>query len=89
MKKCRYGVNIEAGATYATVTGNDFTGNTTAASIGSGVRATCKISNNQGINDYITSISATPEYIGQEALVAGVWYMAIGTSSTADWKALN
>src|SRR3990167_9370082 len=89
VKKCNYGINVEEGATYATITGNDFTGNTNAAAIGLGVRATCKISNNQGINDYITSISATPEYIGQEALVSGVWYRAIGTSSTADWKALN
>lgn len=38
---------------------------------------------------YLTSVSATPAYIGQEALVAGVWYKASGTSSNADWKALN
>jgi hypothetical protein len=38
---------------------------------------------------YLTSIAAAPSYIRQEALVAGVWYKAIGTSSTSDWKALN
>ena len=38
---------------------------------------------------YATSISYTPSFIGQEALVAGVWYKAIAVASSADWKALN
>ena len=33
-----------------------------------------------------TAITETPSYKGQIAVVAGVGYMAIGTSSSADWK---
>lgn len=38
---------------------------------------------------YATSIGSVPTFVGQEALVAGVWYKAIGTSSTTDWKAIT
>ena len=38
---------------------------------------------------YITSISSAPEYLMQEALVAGVAYKAIGVSSAADWVAMT
>lgn len=38
---------------------------------------------------YLTSIAATPIYVGQESLVAGIWYKAKGVSSTSDWVALN
>ena len=31
-------------------------------------------------------ITETPLYVGQIAVVAGVGYMAVGTSSSADWK---
>jgi len=34
----------------------------------------------------LTSISATPAYVGQRAVVGGVGYMATGTASSADWK---
>lgn len=34
----------------------------------------------------LTSVSAKPDHIGQAAVVSGVGYMAVGTSSTADWK---
>lgn len=41
------------------------------------------------LSDYATSISSAPLYVGQEALVSGVWYKAVGTSSTADWKQIS
>lgn len=41
------------------------------------------------LKNYHTSIAATPYSIGQEALVSGVFYRAKGTSSAADWVALN
>lgn len=37
----------------------------------------------------LTSISATPSFIGQLASVSGIGYMATGTSSTADWKQIT
>jgi hypothetical protein len=37
----------------------------------------------------LTSIADTPEWLGQRAIVGGVPYIAMGTSSTADWKALS
>lgn len=86
----RYAINIASGASNLRILGNDFSGYGTAASlIAAGVKATSKIKDNHGITDYLTSVSATPEFIGQEALVAGIWYRAIATSSSADWKALN
>ncbi len=86
----RYGLVVESGVTYATIKDNDFRNNGTgAASIASGVMATCIIKDNQGLTNWLTSIAATPEAIGLEALVSGIWYKAIATSSTADWKALN
>lgn len=39
--------------------------------------------------EYLTSIASTPVYVGQEALVGSLWYKAIGTSSTADWKPVS
>lgn len=39
--------------------------------------------------NYITAISDVPLFIGQEALVDGVWYKSIGTSSSADWKVMT
>jgi hypothetical protein len=33
----------------------------------------------------ITSISSTPSYIGQIALVSGIMYISVNTSSSADW----
>jgi hypothetical protein len=41
------------------------------------------------VNAAITSISATPSFVGQLAVVGGVGYMAVGTSSTADWKQIT
>lgn len=38
---------------------------------------------------YSTSISSTPDYVGQEALVSGIWYKSVGVSSSADWKQIN
>jgi len=37
----------------------------------------------------LTSIAATPRFVGQFAVVAGVGYMATGTASTADWKQIT
>lgn len=37
----------------------------------------------------MTSIGATPRYVGQFAVVAGVGYIATGTASTADWKQIT
>jgi hypothetical protein len=34
----------------------------------------------------LSSVDATPSYVGQTAVVAGVGYMATGTISSADWK---
>lgn len=36
-----------------------------------------------------TSISATPAYVGQQAVVSGVAYVAVDTSSSGDWKAVT
>lgn len=44
---------------------------------------------NIGLDSFGPSVSYTPGYRGQWALVAGIWYRAAGVSSTADWKALN
>jgi hypothetical protein len=41
------------------------------------------------LTTYLNDISNTPSFIGQEALVSGVWYKAIGTSSVADWKQMT
>jgi hypothetical protein len=40
----------------------------------------------KGTYDYKTTITTAPDYIGQEALVNGNWYKAIGTSGPSDWK---
>lgn len=34
----------------------------------------------------LTSIAAAPAFVGQRAVVSGLWYDAIGTASAADWK---
>jgi hypothetical protein len=40
--------------------------------------------------DYIDkTITVIPSYIGQQAIVSGVVYIAIGISSTADWKQVS
>jgi hypothetical protein len=39
--------------------------------------------------EYITSISSVPLFIGQEALVSGIWYKSIGTTSVSDWKQIT
>jgi hypothetical protein len=38
---------------------------------------------------YLTSISDKPTFIGQEALVNGIWYKSIATSSPSDWKQIT
>ena len=38
------------------------------------------------LSEVATAITGTPSYIGQIAVVGGVCYMAVGTSSSADWK---
>lgn len=85
---CSYGLNIVGGTNY-TIVGNNFAGNTTPSTIASSTKASSIIKNNQGVTEYETSVASTPDFIGQEALVAGIWYKAIATSSSADWKALN
>ena len=40
----------------------------------------------QQLRQVATAITGTPSYTGQIAVVAGVGYMAVGTSSSADWK---
>ena len=40
----------------------------------------------QQLKQVTTVITETPLYVGQIAVVAGVGYMAVGTSSSADWK---
>lgn len=35
---------------------------------------------------HLTSVAATPAYVGQEALVNGIWYEAIAASAATDWK---
>ena len=37
-------------------------------------------------NSLATSIGSTPRFVGQHAVVAGEAYIAVGTSSSADWK---
>jgi Endopolygalacturonase len=50
---------------------------------------------NQGTNNtivqsgFLSSVAATPNFIGQQAIVSGVGYMAVGTSSSADWKQIT
>lgn len=40
-------------------------------------------------NEYIvTSVTNIPSFVGQRALVAGVWYMAKGTTASTDWVAI-
>ena len=36
-----------------------------------------------------TDISVNPIYVGQEAIVDGIWYKAIGTSSPTQWKQIT
>ncbi|MEK4452294.1 MULTISPECIES: right-handed parallel beta-helix repeat-containing protein [unclassified Paenibacillus] len=38
---------------------------------------------------YSTSISSTPDYVGQEALVSGIWYKSVGVTSSVDWKQIT
>lgn len=87
VKARKYGIEIASGASYATITSNDFRGNNTAnALIAAGVKATSIIKDNQGLVDYENSVSGTPDFIGQRAYVGGHEYVAVGTSSSADWK---
>jgi hypothetical protein len=37
----------------------------------------------------LSSISATPQYTGQMAVVGGQGYIAVGTTGTADWKQIT
>lgn len=39
--------------------------------------------------DVHTSIASTPSFIGQLAVVGALGYMAVGTSSSADWKQIT
>ena len=43
----------------------------------------------QQLKQVATAITETPSYTGQLAVVAGVGYMAVGTSSSADWKQIT
>lgn len=45
----------------------------------------------QALNDKVTAtvITEIPLYVGQIAVVAGVGYIATGTSSTSDWKQIT
>jgi len=79
------GVRALSGATNIIITGNTLPG---GIDIATNVNRE-HIKNNTGVQDYLTSIATPPNFIGQESLVSGIWYRAIGTSSTADWKALN
>ena len=40
-------------------------------------------------NQYISSISSVPSFLGQIAIVSGVAYIATGTSSVTDWKRIS
>lgn len=86
----KYGIEIASGATYAIVSDNDFRGNSTAAAlVASGVKATSKFSNNQGLDDWETSVALAPEASGLYALVAGQWYRSKGISAPTDWVLLG
>lgn len=37
----------------------------------------------------LTSIAATPEYVGQMAVVGGQGYIAVGTTAPSDWKQIT
>ena len=41
------------------------------------------------LREVATAITGTLSYIGQIAVVGGVGYMAVGTSSSADWKQIT
>jgi parallel beta-helix repeat protein len=45
--------------------------------------------NQPGDVNFTNNISSTPFYVGQQALVSGESYMAVGVSSPADWKKLS
>lgn len=86
----QYGLVIENGATNNIIVGNNFNGNYTAgASLGSTARENSCIQGNYGVTDYGTSIASTPGYVGQMALSGGALHMAVGTSSSADWKQIT
>lgn len=78
------GINIASGAQNMTATGNFLHGSATPISYGAGTRS-YNIRNNVGVTDWLTSIASAPDFVGQKALVGGVWYKAKGTASTADW----
>jgi len=40
-------------------------------------------------NLVINSISSAPSFIGQFSVVGSIGYMAVGTSTTADWKQIT
>lgn len=76
-------------------TGNNFIGATSiawrgdinaAVNGGAVIRDNTPIISNRG---YATSISSIPLYVGQEALVNGVFYKAVGTTVTSDWKMIT
>ena len=54
--------------------------------ISSGTPGTWKVVGQRGVRLAITN---TPEYEGQVAIVAADAYMAVGTSSSADWKKIT
>jgi hypothetical protein len=39
--------------------------------------------------NFSISITSIPSYIGQESLVGGIWYKAVGTSAITDWKQIT
>ncbi|AWN22221.1 hypothetical protein DKM44_02365 [Deinococcus irradiatisoli] len=48
-----------------------------------------KAHNADGTPAVLTFVTGTPSYKGKLAVVAGVGYMAVGTSSSADWKQIT
>lgn len=79
------GISLIAGCQNITATGNFLQNTSTPISYGTGTRSP-NIRNNMGVNDWLTSIASTPDFIGQDALVGGHFYKAVGTASSADWK---
>lgn len=59
-----YGIQVDSGATYLSITGNDFRGNSVAASIDSVARATSRIVGNLGVDDNLSMLTAAATTLG-------------------------
>jgi len=86
-----YTVGTDGGSQSGVITNiqSSFASGTLSVSDGSYPLVLIGLVNGSHANNIATSVAATPWYKGQFAIVGATIYFAVGTASSADWKALN